>query len=534
MVYSFDVFDTCLCRQCGEPRLLFDVLSLKVQEAIGGSCSEQLRQLFVATRVDAFGRSLEEIYDNVSQNFPLPYSVERMVELEMEVERQMLRPILATLKLVDRLREKGAICFISDMYLPSSFIRERLEAYGFLKEGDRLYVSDELQAWKHDGSLFRLVHEREGIAYRQWHHYGNCRHSDCRVPRKLGIHAHHLAYRYLPYEEQWRQMPVLQYQYPAVLAGVSRAVRLMVDAPEDQKAFVCDISAPLMVTWVLGIMRDAQRKGIKRLYFCARDTHTQFLVARRLQPLFPDVDVHYLFISRDAIHADNEEVIFRFFLERGLASREKAAIVDSNSSGETLRVLNRMMKAHGCSPVVGYFMFSDTPPNNTGLSFPTIYPRYVSNLGNKKGRSLMGMKIFFELILSLNYHRKTIGYECHGGLVKPVFGNDADDQWRVETIGTRRAKSFNDRLVLVFCDAVVNTGLYRYADQLFENVAIPTLAGLFDCPHKTYLAYLHRFVWWERPFVGSLVGRKRGLWHKGSLLYFLPDFISWMIWKNRK
>ena len=61
MVYSFDVFDTCLCRLCGEPRLMFDVLSLKVQEAIGDSCSEQLRQLFVAARVAAEGRSLHEI-----------------------------------------------------------------------------------------------------------------------------------------------------------------------------------------------------------------------------------------------------------------------------------------------------------------------------------------------------------------------------------------------------------------------------------------------------------------------------------------
>lgn len=45
-VYSFDVFDTCLARLCGEPRLLFDVLSLKVQKAMGEDCNEHLRELF--------------------------------------------------------------------------------------------------------------------------------------------------------------------------------------------------------------------------------------------------------------------------------------------------------------------------------------------------------------------------------------------------------------------------------------------------------------------------------------------------------
>ena len=531
MVYSFDVFDTCLCRLCGEPRLMFDVLSLKVQEAIGESCSEQLRQWFVASRAEASGGSLKEIYDNVSQSFPLPCSVERMIEMELEVERQMLMPIEETRRLVDGLREKGDVCFISDMYLPASFIRERLVEHGFLREGDKLYVSNELQAWKHDGSLFRLIHEREGFNYQRWHHYGNCRHSDYRMPRSLGIRAHHLAYGYLPYEEQWQRMPVLQFQYPAVLAGVARAIRLSTPAPEDQKAFVCDISAPLMISWVLRVMNDAKSHGIRRLYFCARDIHTQFLIAQRLEPLFPGLTVHYLFISREAIHVENKEDVFQFFLERGLASAQRTAIVDSNSSGETLRVLNRMMKEHGCSPVAGYYLVSDV--KSATLSFPSIYPRYVSSLGSKRGRSLMGMKLFFELILSLNYHRKTVGYERRGKTMRPVFGDDADDQWCMEKQEARQAKRLNDRLALGCCSAFVDTGLYRYGDQLFEHVVIPSLTSFFDCPQKVYLRYLHRFVWWGRPFVGLTLGKDKGLWHRGSLVYCLPGFLSKWVWKNR-
>lgn len=533
MLYSFDVFDTCLCRLCGEPRLMFDVLSHKVKEIMGEACNEQLRQLFVANRTEAVGSDLVEIYEEVSRVFPLPFSVERMVEMELETERQMLVPVVATLKLVNRMREKGDICFISDMYLPSSFIKERLVEHGFFKEGDRIFVSNEMQAWKHDGSLFRRIHETEGISYRRWHHYGNCRHSDFRVPRRLGISAFHLSYGYLPYEEQWRQMPVLRCQYPAILAGIARAVRLSTEAPEDQKAFVCDLSAPLMVTWVFRIMEKAQRNGIKRLYFCARDTHTQFLVARRLQPLFPEMTAHYLFISREAIHADNKDEIFRYFLESGLASEDKTAIVDSNSSGETLRVLNALMKAHGCVPVAGYFMVSNTQPQDTDLSFSSIQPCYINSLGNRKGGLLMGMKIFFELIISLNYHQRTAGYESHGKSVRPFFGEDGDDQWFVDGMGIRRAKKNNDQLALGFCNAFVSTGLFRYSEQLFDHFIVSSLTEFFDCPQKKYLPYLHRFVWWGRPFVGPIVGKHKGLWRRGSLFYSLPSFLLKLIWKNR-
>ncbi len=534
MVYSFDVFDTCLCRRCGEPRLTFDVLSLKVQEAMGEACNERLRQLFVAVRAETYRSDIVAIYDSIAQHFPLPYASERMAAMEMEVERQMLAPVEATLQLVNHLRDKGTVRFISDMYLPSAFIKERLIAYGFFKEGDKLYVSEELHAWKHDGSLFRLIHEEEGIPYRQWHHYGNCRHSDYKVPRNLGIHAHHLSYGYLPYEMQWRKMPVLQYQYPAILAGVARAARLSAQGPDDQKDFVCDVSAPLMVSWVLRVMNDARANGIRRLYFCARDTHTMFLVARRLQPLFPEVSPHYLFISRNALQQGNQALAFHYFLEKGLASKEKTAIVDSNSSGKTLRVLNQMMKQYGCDPVAGYFLVSDALPKETALSFHSICPRYINTLGNRKERSLTGMMVFFELVLSLNHHKRTECYEVHGSTVRPVFGPDDDDYWEIKGTGARQAKKWNDQLVLDVCDAFVNTGLFRYSGQLFDHVVIPSLTGFFDCPQKLYLSYLRRFVLWDHPLVGPLWGNNKGLWRRASRFYYLPSLISKWVWKNRK
>ena len=530
--YSFDVFDTCLCRLCGEPRLLFEVLSLKVQEAMGESCNEHIRQLFVSARVNAGGKDLREIYTQVASSFPIPHSVDWMAELEMKTEYDMLTPIVATRELVNRLRTKGKVLFISDMYLPSTFIKERLVEYGFFQEGDQLYVSEELQAWKHDGSLYKLVHDREGMAYRCWHHYGDNYRSDYKVPKKLGIHAHHIHYDYLPYEEQWQQMPVLQYQYPAILAGVARAVRLSSGAPDDQKAFVCDITAPLMVSWVLHMMKDAQTKGIKRLYFCARDVHTEFLIARQLQPLFPKVEARYLFISSESLKCE-EDLLIPWFLEVGVLTDDKVALVDSNSSGKTLININALAAKLSRELVSGYYLMGWTPneqlhptlEDNNRMEY-MAFPLYAKAVSTSSVKKTIDVRIVYELLFSVNYHKKTVSYWHNGERMRPMFNQDDVDSWNFAGQGNRKAKSDNDQLCLKFSKAMLKTSLSLYAEELFKNVSFPTLAAFIDRPLRQYLHYLHRFEWWGRPFVGKMRGKHRGVWKRGSRFYSWPIFVT--------
>ena len=527
--YSFDVFDTCLCRLCGEPRLLFDVLSLKVQKAMGDGCTEHLRQLFVAARATAGGKTLEEIYNDVAQRYPLPCSVEQMVEMELETEREMLAPIVATRQLVDSLREKGDIVFISDMYLPSAFIREQLAKHGFFKDGDRLFVSDELGAWKRDGSLYRYVKEQLGISYRHWHHYGDNRGSDYTVPRRLGIRAHYIHYDYLPYEEQWRKMPVLQYQYPAIMAGVARATRLSSDAPEDQKAFVCDISAPLMVSWVLNIMADAQQRGIRRLYFCARDVHTEYLIAKQLQPMFPRVEVRYLFISGPALYKCS--LCLDYLNQEGLNDGTPVAIVDSCTSGETLRTMNRLIRQNGGEPVHGYFLVQMSPSSNkenepSEVAHYELQTGYLDAVASRAARRIGGMRIMPELIFSINFHKKTYGYEYHGRYLRPVFKDDDDDQWLFDNNDVRTMKRHNDTLLSKYANSIVSAGLIPHSKPILDFLAFPTLTDYLDCPRKEYLRYLLHFFWWNKPFVGHISGKHKGVWKRGNLFYSLPCFIT--------
>lgn len=76
------------------------------------------------------------------------------------------------------------ICFISDMYLDSAFLAEKLKEEGCLKEGERVFVSCEAKARKSDGKLFALV--RNELNPEEWVHYGDNKHSDVKIPKSMG------------------------------------------------------------------------------------------------------------------------------------------------------------------------------------------------------------------------------------------------------------------------------------------------------------------------------------------------------------
>lgn len=525
--YSFDIFDTCLVRLCGEPHNLIDVLS----KELFNTDNELQRQLFVANRIKADDGScdgLEGIYKRVSSCCSLPLPVKDMAEREMQLERKMLVAVTATKQLVDKLRAKGRIMFVSDMYLPSEFLREVLKEQGFYQNGDLLYVSDEHNAWKRDGSLFRLIHEKESVPYRKWHHYGDNKHSDCRIPLRLGIRTHHLCFPYLRYEKRWMSHITLQFQYASILAGVSRAIRLQ-SSFTDQNAFVCNISAPLMTSWVLKIMNDAVSRNINRLYFCARDAHAEFIIARQLSPLFPNLSVHYLFISRDSLNGD-AALCMDYFKQIGLASHEAVAIVDTNTTGNTLDRINNMLCSSGYKAVEGYF-WSFVPrgeeylplTENNSISYYNVNCFYLNATAKHGAGWMTGMSAIYEMLFSLNYHKKTASYYHHCGVVRPKLEPDAEDRWTLLP-NVVEAKKNNDFLLKQFAQAFVNTHLDKYCNDVFASLALQTLVDFIEHPSKVYLRYMNRFVWKGKPFVDKIW--RKHIWKRGSRVYSIPTWIS--------
>jgi len=201
---SFDVFDTTLTRVTAEPTGVFHLLQRRLARA-SLPLPEALLDGFPKLRVDAECQArteskhqevtLAEIYRVLAAPFQLGADFENeLTRLELEEERQSIRPVARVLQWISRARELGRrVAFVSDIYLPVEFIREMLVRESAFQEGDGLYVSSEHRVMKATGRLFQQMLNTERCAPNAVWHIGDNLLSDVEVPYRLGIQAVHFS-----------------------------------------------------------------------------------------------------------------------------------------------------------------------------------------------------------------------------------------------------------------------------------------------------------------------------------------------------
>jgi len=312
-VISFDVFDTCLLRRCGVPTGVFAELAEDLQREglLGGG--REGREEFIAARIrseskvreraDSEEVSLEQIWQQVcaEMGWNDPDGFCRL-ELDKEAANLVANPDAA--QRVGGFRAAGfRLVFISDMYLPATFIRAELERHGFFREGDRLYVSSAAGVTKRSGRLFRHVLESEGIQAGELRHIGDHLDADFKVPASLGILAEHYAAAHHNSAEN-----AAARSGAPLLAETMRRFRLA-GSPQasDLHAFVSDFAAPFICLFATWVLQAARAKGIRRLYFFSRDCQLVCKVAARFAPMHGDLECRYLKVSRQALFLPSAE-----------------------------------------------------------------------------------------------------------------------------------------------------------------------------------------------------------------------------------
>ena len=110
-ISSFDIFDTCLLRKCGTPENFFDIFSLR---AFNGEVEEWARQEFVAERrraelsgCDNHGFTMQDIWNTFNMAHPELQSKETLYQTELDLERDLLVPVLKMREIVGLLMSKG-------------------------------------------------------------------------------------------------------------------------------------------------------------------------------------------------------------------------------------------------------------------------------------------------------------------------------------------------------------------------------------------------------------------------------------------
>ncbi|GAB1545549.1 hypothetical protein NUACC21_82250 [Scytonema sp. NUACC21] len=317
IVHSFDVFDTSIVRIWAKPTHLFWELGNQLQKE---NLIQMLPESWSEIRMEAertaretgryFEVTLEEIYNQLalSLNWTKDES-EKALQKEIEIELQSLRPVPATQKRIQSLYEENKrIIYISDMYLPEEVIRNFLKENKVWTPGSKLYVSSEVRINKGSGKLFKHCLSQESLQPSQLYHLGDNLHSDVKVSKKLGIPCEAFTQTHLNrYEEKIAEANHLPLKFRSLLAGASRLTRLQSQETSFDKQVIwnttASVVAPLLFGFVHWCLLEAQKRGIQRLYFVARDGQILQKVAQVICKSWGfKIDCRYLYGSRQAWH----------------------------------------------------------------------------------------------------------------------------------------------------------------------------------------------------------------------------------------
>lgn len=545
-ISSFDIFDTCLIRSCGTASAMYDILSTAVFHK---PVSDDIRHGFIIARTNAeVHDSLQSIYNNLEFSHPHLLPTKELIEKELSIEDSLLNPVCSTLALVNLCREKGhRILFISDMYLPGSFLQEQLKKHGFWKEEDTLFVSNEVKRTKSSGELFKYIANKKNILYKNWHHYGDNLKSDVLIPRKLGIKCTPIQTGYSLFPQKWMNSIICpQFQLGQTMAGLSRSIALS-EKNCPHKAITLDIIAPLLVSFVCRIINHAKTNGINHLFFLARDSKTVYEIANQIIHAYSNIAVHYIYISRQALYESPEGSIISYFENIGLASHtDSVAIVDMRTTGKSLKYINDLLQKHRYNPVYGYFfeMFC------TGTALANMPPYYCeinsvyNNLANIPTRALSSQGILLEMFFTIHEESKTIGYtSSQTGQIEPIF-SDSPDEEDCLIDNKDQIIHIRKRLIYRYTESFIKLHLHEHADDCMNQIALPTLSHFLIHPEKDYLAALtdfhvrNEYTSQLQPFIEKLsildlLRRKKGLsWHKGSMAWTLPSWLYRLHYKT--
>lgn len=321
-VYSFDVFDTCLTRIYVHPTdLFYDVAPIFLKQFCQYGFDENSIRFFVYARKRAEKEirylnsnkkediNLISIYQQLKTILPWHFNLEEAMQIEMLCEQKSLAPVFLVKKLIDNLRKKqNRIIFISDMYLPSAFIKKCLVEHKIASKEDAVYVSGDIGLTKHQGSLFHHVLTSEKIKPSQLIHCGDSLYADVTVPRKLGIQAQHFSSIQLTkyesshlkdnYEQVVEKISLSKLYAYGRLERISNLIDIQEKNPNDE--LVCGVIAPLLTAFVVWVLRTAINDGVQRLYFVSRDGQILFKIAQELKKYIKAPECSYLYGSRHA------------------------------------------------------------------------------------------------------------------------------------------------------------------------------------------------------------------------------------------
>ena len=300
---SFDIFDTTLIRKCGKPGNIFYILAHKLYPS-----DKAKREDFLLWRKGAESDArrsnpgkdvtIEDIYCSDELKGFGEYTSAQLIEAEKSIEAENLIANPAIRDFICKKRTQGyTICFISDMYMPSDFLKKVLEKEGCINHDEQVYVSCEYNARKSNGALYRKL--KEQLKPQQWEHLGDHPVSDYKMAKRHGIKTTKVKTDFTTAEKGTTLPLSNRHHYESsILAGLSRTARIHL-GNDAYTAIAANFVAPAYIPYVHFVLETARESGIKTLYFLSRDSYILQKIAEQLP--HEGIELRYLFVSRKAL-----------------------------------------------------------------------------------------------------------------------------------------------------------------------------------------------------------------------------------------
>lgn len=312
-MYSFDVFDTLITRRTGSPQGIFALMRDRLRrEKHTSGLDDYVIDNFYELRIhsEELARksagsqqveevTLQDIYAALALCGCVSLKhVEYLLRLEQEMEIANTVGLCENIQKVKELLEQGEkVVLISDMYLPKETICQMLSQADKILGQLPLYVSSEYGLRKTTGNLYRLVQEKEGINFKDWTHIGDNLYQDIEVPYWLGIKV-----------ELTEKTGLSDFEKELLEAyGDDSRLQLLVGAAKmggkkpDAYRMGYRYAGPLLYSYAEWIVDQAVKKGIRRLYFIARDGYlVKQIVDIMLDKRKTDITTSYIYGSRKA------------------------------------------------------------------------------------------------------------------------------------------------------------------------------------------------------------------------------------------
>lgn len=541
-VVSFDVFDTCVLRTCGAPSNFLEVLSYS---AFSHPVDEMTRQRFIVSRKKAEIKSHNEketsniydIYNLFCFDHPYIKSKHDLISTEIELEEKILVPVIKTKELITFYRNCGKkIYFISDMYLPSYILQKILCKLDIYKDGDKIFVSCDSGHTKQDGTLFQYIKETENITYQRWVHYGDNMQADYIVPSKLGITTFHVNHTYSSYETRMSSSANCYfYNFRGIAAGLSRAI-LHSEPTLPRNKLLVDIVAPLYCSFLYTVFEDATKRGISKLFFCARDCYQLFQIAKVFNKSFPNISIHYLYISREALRSTPTDTLLSYFVQEGLASNDYlSGIIDAETTGLTQETINGILEHHNYNKIFSYCIIKYDNPNNNfseELSLSYCGQMYVQKEFDSSIFNNHIVAPLIECIFSTNAGKRTIGYSSNNSSISPIFSEKETNQECIQD-NIDFLQHMHTHLMVRYAEQYIELHLYKYSVLILTDLAFPLFCSFIVHPIKEYTEGLLGCYMVENNEVIPII-RKEGMimtlrnkgknsyWSRATILYNIP------------